>query len=274
MSQQKSFLSSKDLKLLKKDELISLVLESHNADKPSVIPKGKLSQTPKTKNNTTMTPSKTDQMELMTQIKKAVFEAVSDLKAELRIEYQALLRDVEAKFESEIDALKRENSALKKSFSSKCDELEREFLNDLHEKDMRKDNVMIFGLQESTGSTLSVCKDDDLKAIKLLSSEIGVVDLNIRQCIRLGRRGERPRPLKVTLDSQKRNDLLRQAPRIRRISDHSGFRSVFIKPDLTPKEQAMEKKLREERKIRRSAGELVMIRNGELTNRSLPARDD
>jgi hypothetical protein len=138
-------------------------------------------------------------------------------------------------------------------------------LNDIRDSEDRKNNIMLFGLRESTASSFSEAKEADVTAVKKLSAALGVHELQILDCFRLGQRGEKPRPIKVRCRlPEQRADLIRFAPRISRIDDREGYQGVFIKPDLSPKEQEANRLLRNELFRRRNAGERVMIRNGKI----------
>lgn len=275
MAKRNSSFSSKELKSFKKDELIRLVLESQdlvkaqtNAGLASTTgPKGRLPRTPNKSSELPLMSTEFFQAELVAKVKSAVLEAVSDLKSELRLEYRALLNDAEAKFSSELESLRQENKALQASLNRQIMDFEKEVLRDRQEFVMRKDNLMIFGLKESAATELSDCKKDDLRALELLSSSLGVRSFEIQDCIRLGRRGDRPRPLKIRCrHPQQRIELLRSANKIPRIDANLGFRRVFIKPDLSPKEQLADKLLRDELKSRRLAGEHVTILGGRIVS--------
>ena len=109
------------------------------------------------------------------------------------------------------------------------------------------------------GSEMCI-RDRGLRALELLSSSLGVKGFEIHDCILLGRRGDRPRPFKIKwCHPSQRMELLRSAHKILRIDVNLSFRRVFIKPDLSPKEQLAAKLLRDELKSRRSAEEDVVI---------------
>lgn len=270
--------SSKDLKLLKKDELVRLLLESNQSfDSPSsnnsksskaksTISKDHRCSTPTTfTSNQEAISANVVSEALVAQVKAAVVEAVSDLKAELRLEYKKLLCEMDEKFTREIDSLRSELYSFQKSASIQLTNLEKDLLRDFQEAELRKDNIMIFGLKESGCSSSPNCKSDDLQSVESLASELGVTELKVRHCHRLGRRGVRPRPLKVTCDRpHQRLELLQAARQIPRLDASLGFRRVFIKPDLSLKEQEVDRQLRRELKIRRDAGEHVFIRGGRI----------
>ena len=203
---------------------------------------------------------------LLAQIKGAVVEAVRDLKNELHREHQAQMEDLEAKFSREVVALQTEITALKERVDLSFKNVEREFLKDLRETEQRKDNVMIFGLEESSAPSPSDARELDLAKVKCLSSALGVQNFKIRNCFRLGQRTNgRSRPIKITChDPEQRCLFLRSAFHIPKLDASLGFHRVFVKPDLTPKEQEAERQLRLELKARQVAGENVRIRDGRI----------
>ena len=273
-SQRSSDFLSKDLKALKKDQLIRIIQDSQskenspdggrrNRKNVDVDAAKSSSRSPKC----SMTPvSDAGSMEwLLAQIKASVVEAVQELRTELRQEYKALLKDLENKFADEIKVVQNEMDALKNRINFFIENFEKDILNDLRETENRKNNVMIFGLKESNASSPSDCTDDDIARITHLSSELGVTNLQIGNCFRLGRRSTRPRPIKVTCqNSKQRADLLRSAYNIPRLESNLEFKKIFIKPDLSPKEQEIDRQLRRELKRRREMGERIVIRNGRI----------
>ena len=199
------------------------------------------------------------------KIKTAVIEAVESVKCELRREFEVMIGDTNEKFSKEIVQLKSEISQLQMKIDTQTKSLEQEFLNDIHEAEMRKNNLMIFGLDEDSNTSSKESKESDIRSLHKLASELGVTDIQISDCFRLGRRGEKPRPLKVICRlPHQRSDLLNRAFRIPRINVALGYRRVFIKPDLSPKEQEAHRLLRKELMSRREAGERVIIRNGKI----------
>ena len=65
---------------------------------------------------------------------------------------------------------------------------------------------------------------------------------SITNAIRLGKRGDRPRLLRITVstESEKAN-VLRNTFKLRREQETN---NIFISPDMTPREQELNKKLR------------------------------
>lgn len=276
LSQKDADLSPRELKSLKKEELIRLVLKAKEKESPKVsrsLTSGTTSSS--TGNRSSLGASSCTRPDhdvdwLMMKIKTAVVEAVQDLKSELRAEYDTKFRDMNEKFSKEIENLQTEISELRFNFQLQSKSLEKEILHDMRDTEMRKDNIMMFGLNESNAPTLSEGKECDLKLIQKLASELGVHNFEVSDCFRLGRRGQKPRPVKVTCRfSHQRSDLLRYAPQIRRLDPTFGFQKTFIKPDLSPKEQEANRQLRQELAMRREMGESVMIRGGRVVPRPI-----
>ena len=273
-SQRNSEFLPKDLRALKKDQLIRIIQESQNkAYSPDLERRSeKKVETDAVKSSnkspkSSMLPGNEAGSTgwLLAQIKVSVVEAVQELKSELRQEYKALLKDLDDKLSTKINEVQSEVNALKYHVDSSIENFEKPFLNDLRETEHRKNNVMIFGLKENNASSPSDCSDDDRDRITCLSSELGVSDLKIAGCFRLGRRSSRPRPIKVTChSSEQRSALLRTAYKIPKLDERLGFRRIFVKPDLSPREQEIDRRLRLELKRRRDWDERVVIRNGRV----------
>lgn len=261
----------KDLRTLKKDQLIRIIEESQKkTSSPDVDKRNRRSLETEDTRYPKM-PSKcipNSEAEtgsigwLLEQIKTSVTEAVQELKTELRQEYKALFKSLEDDFKREIENVHLEIKTLKMKVDASINNFEKEFLNDMRESEFRKNNIMIFGLKESTDSTSEA---NDEAQITDLSAELGVPNLKVQRCFRLGRRSSKPRPVKVICENPKqRTDLLRSAFRIPRLPSNLGFKKVFIKQDLTPKEQEANRQLRQELKNRRELGERVYVRNGRI----------
>ena len=88
---------------------------------------------------------------------------------------------------------------------------------------------------------------DKEKTCPLISTEFKINDFEVQRTVRLGSRNlssSRPRLLLVELgDVSTKRQILRQPTSLHKSSTWS---NIYISPDLTPKEQAHNKKLREE----------------------------
>lgn len=278
-SKRISSYTSKQLMSFKKDQLVSIILDSQKTNSPRLSTGTKKVKThvsgreSKDLTEDSITPSEFSTEVIKAQIKTAVVDAVQDFKSELRKEHEINIRNLEEKFSSEISSLQNEVTDLKKQINISIKNVEKEFLQDLHETEDRKDNIMIFGLEESGSSTPSAGKKDDLSAINCLSSQLGIHHFEVSNFFRLGRASNKPRPLKITCkDKHQRSCLLRSAHKIPQLDAALGFGRVFIKPDLSPKEQEADRQLRKEFFRRREAGEHVAIRRGCIIDAVAPLK--
>lgn len=267
----------KHLKSLKKEKLIHLLLEQQRTgSKSQADADGYSALNSSDRPAHSLSPSGSSD-DLSTVIRTAVVDAVRELKTELRVEYKALLSDLDSKFTQKLDSLRSEVDRLKSELDDRFVTFEKEVLQDIQEVEKRKNNVIIFGLNESRADSSAASKEDDLRSVASLSASLGVRDLKIQDCFRLGKRGlhQRPRPVKVICrDSQQRHSLISSAFRIPQLDQDLGFRRVFIKPDLSPKEQEADRLLRQELKSRRAAGERVFLRGGRfVTDTNLASLD-
>lgn len=266
-------LSSRELKGLKKDELVRLILKMQGGETPikenqQPVRRGTCDDTPVWSSQTVdSSQAKLIMSPMVAEIKNVVVDAVRELKQELRSEYMTLLKDIRNEFRQELENLRVELQRHEMKVNSSMRETEVEFLKDMHESELRKNNLMIFGLKESEVQSLDRRKQEDLKQIEILATEIGVSFAPPQNCIRLGKPGDKARPIKlIGLSSHTRESFLSYAPKINKLDEVHGFRKVFIKPDLSPKQQLCERLLRNELRSRREKGENVVIRNGKIIN--------
>ena len=260
-SPRKDTYSAKDLKNLKKDDLVRMILKIQNENLQNV-----LHAVTGREESPSANPSSSSW--LLLKIKEAVVEAVKEIKEDLENDYQRKLESVEEKFTTKLNILESEVESLKMEMKSSVSKVGQEVLHDIRESTERKNNIMVFGLQESDKTSESGRREDDVLLLKSLSSKLGVPNLKINNIFHLGRpatESTRPRPLKITCEcSQQRADILRSAFRIPKLGSYLGFGKVFIKQDLTPKEQEIDRLLRHELKRRREAGERAVIRDGRI----------
>ena len=126
---------------------------------------------------------------------------------------------------------------------------------------------MIQGGPESDSGSLEDRARHDAARVDELLREIGASETNISNVRRVGRKrkdGSRLLLLRVA-DPDGRRRILSKSKSLRNSSSMS---RVFVKPDLTPMQQAQEKKLRDELRDRRANGEDVVIFRGRIRTRS------
>ena len=117
--------------------------------------------------------------------------------------------------------------------------------------DKRKLNLMLINLKEAEDPTTDIAQVQDLITNKLKVNE----EIVITDSTRLGnvKPGGNPRLLKITLEtlSMKRK-ILSTATKLRTLDENDKFYKVYIKPDLTPKQQEESKNLYDQLKLIRT----------------------
>lgn len=157
-----------------------------------------------------------------------------------------------------------------------------EELEEWKEKEEKKNNVIVFNLQEKVCETKEEKHQEDLSLSVQVIKEIGLdIDKEeIKEVHRIGKmqssqeeRGEecnrRPRPLLIKLnDTRVKWEIVRNGKRIKETGKEHLKRAIIV-PDQTKKERERNKKLRDELKERRDNGEEGwFIRKGQLARRA------
>ena len=110
----------------------------------------------------------------------------------------------------------------------------------------RENNLMVYGISENVN--LSDCSNEFLSIAEELNLKPKIVDI-----YRVGksRNDDLPRPLKIKLDSSYiRRKIVANAHKLK---NQSRYRKIFLKPDLTVKERAVQKELWQKLKDRISS---------------------
>lgn len=258
MISQSNF-SARELKSLKKEDLIHLLLESQKKN----ISGSDRSVPNMETNNGLPSPAQQSSPLTFATLKGCLSQAVSELKEELSLEFN----DRMSHLSEEIVRLQSEVSALKNDIEASRSIAKSEILSELREQESRRCNLILFGAEESnTNSTDSDgTRKHDEELVSNIKSIVKLPHAKIRSTFRLGMRKPNgyPRPIKVVFDStSERDSFLRAAPSL--TNAHGKFRKIFIKPDLTPAEQEADRKLHAELRTRKEKGELVKIRKGRI----------
>jgi len=142
----------------------------------------------------------------------------------------------------------------------------RDTYEELEKRFDRRRNIIIRGVDERGGGTPQERQRWDTREMQSIMMEIGFEDCLHGEPQRLGRLNQgKPRPLRVTCSNVgKKLEFLTKSKRLK----HSAhFSNVYINPDLTPMQQQESRKLQEELKERRQAGEDVFIHRGRIMRR-------
>jgi len=138
----------------------------------------------------------------------------------------------------------------------------------------RKKNVIVHGVPESEAEAPEERISDDLSVLAAMFQEVKVEDIQVESVVRLGKKAsdpaQRPRPMKLVLNSEgSKISLLKNAKNLRE-KQEGGWSKVFIHQDLTPKQREARKPLVAELKERKANGEkdLTIFRGKVVKKRS------
>ena len=190
---------------------------------------------------------------------------------QLTHEFSKKVDDMNKAFNQRMLLLEEELGNVKRisRHSIDADDIEAKVLDEVQNIESRRKNVIIFGLAESDAASQSGRKSDDSKRVSDLATDAGISNFQVRDCYRLGAKvsAGKPRPLKLLgLNNEVKTQFLRKARRISEISNDSNFGRIFIKNDLTPRQQERERELLAELRARRLRGENVFLRRGKIVH--------
>ena len=148
------------------------------------------------------------------------------------------------------------------------------YMDNKHDKENRKNNIVILRLQEQNGDNVKEQIEKDRQEVKKLfditnpelKAELNNI-INEKKTFRLGKykKPGKIRPIKIELpDKEMKIDILKGCKNLK----DSAFEHISVQHDLTKDEQEEHYKLRKELRTRREAGEDVCIYNNEIIKRS------
>ena len=122
-------------------------------------------------------------------------------------------------------------------------------LNEEKDKAQWRLNLIVHGVSESQADTGTSRRDDDVNFVTSCLKDHLDMSVAIEKAFRLGKRSDtqsdRPRLLKITLNSERdRSMTLIKCVKLRNNENAAHIKKVFFKPDLTPGELELNKKLR------------------------------
>ena len=142
-------------------------------------------------------------------------------------------------------------------------------INEEREKEKRKLNVIVHNLPECDDPDPSNRKSHDISKTSSIVDKYLSVPTTITQAIRIGKKREKPRLLKITFNSsQEKAAVLRSCTKLRKSDVPEDVRRIYITPDLTPKEQELNKTLRSQLAEKNKNGNQYRIKNGKIVRRS------
>ena len=141
-----------------------------------------------------------------------------------------------------------------------------EKIGEKHEQEERANNIVFFNLKESQSGDIKAARQEDLqKATEVLRTIVDIDEEEIEEPVRLGKKGERPRCLRMKIKNlEKKKEIINKAKKINRKETPQSER-IYINQDLTPAQREEERNLRKELKDRKAAGEKnLFIRNNKI----------
>ena len=168
-------------------------------------------------------------------------------------------RTIQSKQQAEINEIKLSLSNLQLSKS--------EILDEVEDRERRRNNIVLFGLPESGGETAEERKEKEKESLREVLNALNCRDVEVKSSHRLGKVVDgKPRPIKAVLGAREDGvEVLKKARSLREIEK---FKRVFISNDRTKFQQSEWSKVRKEQVSRREAGEDVIIYSGKVVPRS------
>ena len=142
------------------------------------------------------------------------------------------------------------------------------YINEEKEKAKRRLNLMIHNVPESTSEDGLTRKSHDIEFVtKMCPTELST-NVMINKAFRLGKKGVKPRLLKISLSSDiEKATVLKHSTKLRSSDVSPVYNNIFITPDLTRKEQEHNKQLRAELRELNREGRSFQIKNGKIVQR-------
>ena len=121
---------------------------------------------------------------------------------------------------------------------------------------------------ESTANEGLARKQDDINQVSSILDKYNGITPNIQKAFHVGSKGDTPRLLKIMIPTEHdKAFILCYSFKLRSDDNPEDIKKIFITPDLTPKEQKENKKLRAELKEKNKDGNFFRIKNGKITRR-------
>jgi len=122
-------------------------------------------------------------------------------------------------------------------------------LGEMHDRERRKNNIIVYNIRESTSECTDERKLHDMAEVtELVSSEMNISTV-LSDPVRLGPKLENmkwPRPLRVTVDSESSKWKILKESKNLTGSRKESFRTIYIKRDMTRLERDHDRELRKQ----------------------------
>lgn len=142
-------------------------------------------------------------------------------------------------------------------------------LSEERDKEKRKLNLIVHNTVEPTAEDGQARKKQDIDNISRIFQKNLGVNVKVTNALRLGKKGDKPRLLKITMDSeQSKASVLRNCTKLRGSGVPQSLAKVFITPDMTPKEREHNKSLRAQLAEMNKNGKSFRIKNGKIVRKN------
>lgn len=159
-------------------------------------------------------------------------------------------KDMVNSLEDRVNLLEAKLDQKTKQMAEPQENVTRTSIEEIEQRARRRDNIILFGIDEAEETEdPEDRREHDLHAIEEVLAAIDI-EANLEKPIRLGKKGEKPRPIRVKVPNpEQRKTILRKTIELAKVDKLA--KKVFIKRDMTPMEQEDLRKLVEERDRKR-----------------------
>ena len=208
-------------------------------------------------------------------IEKQKHEIIESFKNDIKIIHDKIdsLESKIQNFESTLKVITKRQNEQEYQLSQLSDEMKNikmefthEILDEIEQRNRRRNNIIICGLGESQSGDLKERSSHDELEVRKVFGKLKIDNIDIKNATRL-RKIEvgKKRLLRIKLSSEEcKIKLLQCARSLKRFPEYKG---VFLNPDRTPLEQRHFTLLRTELKHRKDRGEDVVIFRGRIVER-------
>ena len=208
---------------------------------------------------------------LLNDLKIEIFNKLDDVNSNIlslasRIEsLEVSLSSIKAtqnNQQHEIQTIKQAISSTTNNINS----LQERVLDEVEQRQRRVNSIVVFGLTEQTSGSAEQRQKMDEQDFHAITEVLNMKNVECTSCTRVGKiESGKTRPLRINVKTLKdKAQLISRSKQLK----NSRFNRVFLKPDLTPSQQLMDKRLREELRERRSKNEDVVIYRGKVIKRA------
>ena len=143
------------------------------------------------------------------------------------------------------EMLTDEDNTIPSPIETPLENLAHSIVSEQKEKEKRQLNLVLHNVLEPLDQDASDRKSADLSRVTSLFSDYLGITCSVTNAVWIGKKGTKPRLLKVTVsDLQDKISILQNKMKLRDKNLPECIRSIFVNADLTPLEQKKNKKLR------------------------------